>query len=257
MKNLMMMKIKNKKNNNKKYRISYPFSLKREYNSIIPFNLFQTWHSKVLPPLMGEAVNYLKNSSPRFQHHLYDDTDCRNSIQTYFDERVLRAYDTMIPGAYKADLWRYCILYVFGGIYLDIKYIPVKGFRLIHLTEQEHWVLDIGGNNIYNAVIVSLPKNPILLQAINKIVENVENRYYGGGCLDVTGPGLLSPFFTKEQKGNMDMNHALINDNCNFRVVNLHNTVVLRSYTGYLEECKRYQKVEHYNTLWRDRRIYK
>ena len=48
----------------------------------------------------------------------------------------------MVPGAYKADLWRYCILYIYGGIYIDIKLEPINGFRFRELLDKEYFVLD-------------------------------------------------------------------------------------------------------------------
>lgn len=30
------------------------------------------------------------------------------------------AYDALIPGAFKADLFRYCVLFIYGGVYADI-----------------------------------------------------------------------------------------------------------------------------------------
>ena len=32
----------------------------------------------------------------------------------------LNCYQELIPGAYKSDLARLCLIYVYGGIYLDI-----------------------------------------------------------------------------------------------------------------------------------------
>ena len=43
----------------KKLKISYP--LKANYNPIIPLNIYQTWHTKNLPPKMFESVNLIKN----------------------------------------------------------------------------------------------------------------------------------------------------------------------------------------------------
>ena len=82
---------------------------------------------------MAKYVELLKEQNPEFEHYLYDDDDCRNFISKHFDEEVVEAFDLLIPGAYKSDLWRYCILYVTGGIYLDIKYKPIYGFKLIEL----------------------------------------------------------------------------------------------------------------------------
>ena len=60
---------------------------------------------------------------------------------------------------------------------MDIKYRPLNNFRFITMTEKEHWVLDADKNGVYNALMVCKPKNEILLKAINKIVENVKNKY--------------------------------------------------------------------------------
>ena len=111
-------------------------------NSVIPLHIYQTWHSKKLPPKMRECVEKLKKDNPEFKHHLYDDSMCRKYIKQNYSKDVLDAFDKLVPGAYKADLWRYCILYKEGGIYLDIKFQCTKGFKLIKLTHKEHFVLD-------------------------------------------------------------------------------------------------------------------
>ena len=104
----------NKKNlNNKfsnsftlKYRLETKYPNKPVYNSVIPLKIFQTWHTKNLPPNMKTAVEIVKKINPRFEHHLFDDDDCREFIKNNFPEAVLQAYDGLIPGAYKADVCR-------------------------------------------------------------------------------------------------------------------------------------------------------
>lgn len=238
-------------------KIKIPYPLKTYYNSIIPLTIFQTWHTKTLPPLMYNAVNKIKMINPRFKYCLYDDNDCHEFIKNNFPEDVLYAYDTLIPGAYKADLWRYCILYKEGGIYVDIKYKPLNKFKFISLTEAEHWVLDMDGHGIYNALIVAKPENPILFAAIRQIVENVKNKFYGSNCLEPTGPHLLSKYFNNEQKNSFDMKHNVINSNFNNRFVYFNNYAILKSYNGYLEEHNHTKKVDHYGHLWNIRQIYR
>ena len=234
--------------------ISYP--KKSHYNNIIPLNIFQTWHTKQLPPMMLKNTEFIKQSNPAFNYMLFDDNDCREFIKNNFKVDVLNAFDTLIPGAYKADLWRYCVLYIIGGIYIDIKYIPINGFKFISLTEKEHWVLDIDKNGIYNALIVAKPGNNILLQAINKIVYNVKHRYYGNSCLEPTGPLLLAKLFSPEQKQAFDMKHAFY-ISMKYRFILLNNYYVFRSYNEYLDERDQNQKVPHYAILWNHRQIYK
>ena len=238
---------------NKKLKIAYP--LKTNYNIVIPTNIFQTWHTKFLPPLMIKSMSTIQQLNPRFKYFLYDDNDCREFIRTHFKHDVLWAYDSLIPGAYKADLWRYCILFIHGGIYLDIKYKPLNGFKFINLMEKEHLVADVNNVNIYNALMVCLPRNEILFKAIRQIVENVKNRYYGNGWLDPTGPALLSKFVSTSEEI-VDLKHQLINDDNNYKVIYFNNIPILKSYNGHIRERDKYSKKKHYATLWNEKSIY-
>ena len=151
-----MIKLTNVKNRlqiidkSKFYNRPYTF-FKPDYTPIIPLDIYQTWTTKDLPPKMRERVEILKRQNPRFTHHLYDDNDCREFIRTHFRPDVLAAYDSLIPGAYKADLWRLCVLFIHGGIYMDIKLICANGFKLIELTENDHFVKDRPVNSIFNS----------------------------------------------------------------------------------------------------------
>ena len=78
--------------------------------------------------------------NPEFNHYLYDDKMCREFIKQNFSDDVLYVFDKLKPGAYKADLWRYCILYINGGIYIDIKFKCNE--KLINFLDQEYYVKD-------------------------------------------------------------------------------------------------------------------
>ena len=204
---------------------------------------------------MFKTINLIKNLNPRFNYQLFDDDDCREFIKNNFDIAVLNAFNSLIPGAYKADLWRYCVLYINGGIYLDIKYRPLNNFRFITMTEKEHWVLDADKNGVYNALMVCKPGNEILLKAINKIIENVKNKYYGNSFLEPTGPLLLSSFFSTNEKNLFDMKHNEVFDS-NSKIIQYNNYIILKSYTNHINERIKYSKTKHYSELWNSRKIY-
>ena len=96
---------------------SHIFKLKENYNSVIPLHVYTCWHTKDLPPLMKQNYEKLISYNPKMKFHLYDENDCREFIKTNFKPDVLDAYDSLIPNAYKSDLWRYCILYKQSYIY--------------------------------------------------------------------------------------------------------------------------------------------
>ena len=232
--------------------------LKPSYNSVIPLKIFQTWHSKDLPPKMRENLESLKRQNPRFKHFLFDDNDCREFIKKHFDNEVLNAYDKLIPGAFKADLWRLCVLYIHGGIYMDIKLNCINGFKLIELTEKNHYVKDrIPPLSIYNALMASKKRNPILWKSIYKIVMNVSKRFYGSHPLEPTGPLMLGQVLLN--------NKALKNIDMKFHndgkfIIYKNRFVISTEYPEYRHEQQELYNNLHtkkYGQLWDERAIYR
>lgn len=239
------------------YKQPYKF-FKPYYNSIIPLKIYQTWYTKVLPPKMKECVEILKSQNPKFEHHLFDDNDCREFIKDNFNIAILNAYDNLIPGAYKADLWRLCVLYINGGIYMDIKLKCINGFKLIELTESEHYVKDRHPPlTIYNALMVSQKNNPFLWKAICKIVFNVQNRFYGEDSLHPTGPLMLGKIILNNKlKLNTDLKHYEKGGYLIYKNV----FVISTEYPEYNNErSNTYNKInkKRYDVMWKERNIYK
>ena len=239
-------------------KLNIHFPIKETYNSVIPLKLYTCWHTKELPPLMRANYQQLKASNPEFEHHLFDENDCREFIKNNFGKGVLNAYNSLIPCSYKSDLWRFCILYINGGIYMDIKYKCSNNFKLIELTEKEHFVRDRPVNMTYTALIAVKPQNKIMLNCINQIVQNVKTKYYGRTALCPTGPSLLGKYFSKEDFETMEIYFTdTTTDNFSKDYMVYKNTIVLTYYDEYRNEQKRYQKNKYYAELWNDRNIYK
>ena len=148
---------------------------------------------------------------------------------------------------------------------MDIKLSCVNGFKLIELTENEHFVLDRAGiiecfntpKPIYNALMVCNKNNPFLLLAINKIVENVKNKYYGFSCLYPTGPGMFSELLLNK---NLNVNIDLFHHEDNKYLVYKNRFVISIMYHEYHnEQSKLYKsiKTQRYPALWAEKNIYK
>jgi len=243
----------------KKYNeLNSPVFVKNTYNSVIPLNMYTCWHTKELPPLMQQNYIELVINNPEFKHFLYDENECREFIKDNFDENVLNAYNSLIPCSYKSDLWRFCVLYINGGIYLDIKYKCVNRFKFIALTENEYFVRDRPDNCVYTALIVTMPKNQIMLNCINKIVENVKNKYYGINALFPTGPGVLGLFFSKEERNTLELyfQETIVEGKINDSYIVYRGKIILNYYSKYREEQKLFQKNKRYDDLWSEKTIY-
>lgn len=229
---------------------------------------YTIWHTKNLPPLMEENFKLLQENNPEIEFQLYDEKEARLFIKNNFDSDVLDAYDRLAPSSYKSDLWRYCILYKKGGIYLDIKYNTINNFKLVELCKKEHFVYDHANNTdnkcfwnknefgLYTALIVSKSGNKILRQCIHKITENTENFYYGKNALYPTGPGLLGQSFFSNQFHISKIKEVVLFHHDDSNAIIYKNTKILDVYKHYRQEQSTYQNNLHYSVLWSQRCIY-
>lgn len=233
--------------------------------SEIPHIIYQTWSSKTLPPKMAACVARLKQANPGFEYRLYDDAECRAFIKYRFDSDVLEAYDTLTPGAFKADLWRYCILYDKGGVYVDIKFQCEPGFSFndilskgenFYVREYNHKGTGLYPHILYTGVIASKPKNPVFYKCIRQIVENCKNRYYGPEHTAPTGPylfaSMIDPPVIKEAE------YAYYEENGVGFIRHIDKkTVVLSHYPEYRAEQKAENHSPYWKEAWINREIYR
>ena len=136
----------------------------------IPKLIISTYYNKNKIPL--KVFENIKTYAPNYKYIVYDDNEIISFLKKYYPENVLQSFHELIRGAHKADLFRYCYLYIHGGIYLDIK------TKLIEPIEQTfnilnvnfYTVLSMHKPTIYQGIIASAPKNPIFLELIDHIV---------------------------------------------------------------------------------------
>jgi len=234
------------------------FFLKLE--NVIPLKIYTTWHTKDLPEKMQQNVNKLKEDNPEFEVCIYDENDCYKFIEDNFPKEVALAYNTLIPHSYKSDLWRYCILYINGGIYLDIKTKCINNFKLSLFTDKEYFVND--GNfintdgkkcqSINTGFLICKKNNEILLKTICAVVNNVSNRIYGPNCWYPTGPCILGYSYVMS---NGEKNYPLVIHHYGPKSdesYKYNNNKILVHYPEYRQE----QNTTYYNNLWNDKKIY-
>lgn len=164
----------------------------------IPRNIFQTWKTKDISDEFKSLIQTWKDNNPNYAYFLFDDNDCETFIKNKFEENVYKAYCRIIPGAFKADLWRYCVLYIYGGIYVDVDTICLNSIdNFINEDIEFMTPIDLnncpyyGTYNLFNCFIASVPRHPILMDCIKRIVNNVENNFVPFSNLDFSGPGIL------------------------------------------------------------------
>lgn len=137
---------------------------------VVPRRILQTWKSRDLTPAMEANVRRWIEMNPSFEHHFFDDASCVAFIGQHFGGRAVAAYDQLPPGAFRADLWRYCALYTLGGVYADVDMVCLRSLESA-IGPRDTFVVPHGSLNrrfLYNAFIASTPQHRLLGELIDR-----------------------------------------------------------------------------------------
>ena len=186
---------------------------------------------------------------------------CKNN----FNDMYLYYYDILYPGAFKADFFRYCYLYINGGFYFDNKSILLCSLDDI-INENDELILcqDNHKEGLYNAIMMSCPKNQLFFNLINKIIfkiknfnqiyqpkKNFNNYKKLNNILSLTGPNLLFEEFNilnLEYNKHILMKHEILGNYQNYKnlVVKFKNQLILyKNYNNF-----NINNPDHYSKLW-------
>lgn len=148
-----------------------------------------------LSPFLQYATGTVKAAFPDATHTVYTKDTLRQFIADNYSEQVLWAYDCLQPYSYKADLGRFCLLNKLGGWYMDIAVRMVNpvemGPRIEFLAFRDIQRFSYTSWACATTVLYSRPDNIALQTAIDLIVDNCREKYYGITPLCPTGPTLL------------------------------------------------------------------
>jgi hypothetical protein len=126
--------------------------------------------------------------NPHFEYRLYSSAD-RRAFMKSMGERYLKIYDSLLPAAYQADVFRYSALYRNGGCYMDAGSFTVRPLAEL-LSPQDEFVSseDSYGNGLNSAFFCAVKGSRVLEYTLQLIEEAVQRRDYGRNSLDITGP---------------------------------------------------------------------
>jgi mannosyltransferase OCH1-like enzyme len=197
----------------------------------IPNNVYQTFCCYNLPSEIINIVNHNKKLCSDYNFIFYDDNACQEFIKNNFSEHIFNAFMSIntIYGAMKADFFRYCILYIKGGVYLDIKSIITKPLHTI-IQPNDICILDIlrdeyepwrKNNPTYEQwILMFAPNHPYLLEVINTMVSYIHKKYEPTienipilntkqKIIHVTGPDMFSKCIRNYLKNNKPLHRNI------------------------------------------------
>jgi mannosyltransferase OCH1-like enzyme len=184
-------------------------------NQIIPKIIIQTSNEPIRKNIFHHnAIVTLIELNPEYEYKFFNDNECRIYIKDnlpefdfdiYMKMNILKAYDLIIPGAIKADFFRYFYLYVNGGCYFDCKMILKKNLSSI-INSDDKIILCRDDKSFHNGIILIEQKNELMLNCLKECIGNILNKNRGNNPHDVTGTDI----FYKHFKDSKDISLKLI-----------------------------------------------
>jgi len=158
------------------------------YTQIIPKIIWQTMQTNRVSAFMKSYTDTWINLNPEYEYRFHDENDRTDFLKTDFPD-YLNAYNKLKSGSSKADLWRYLIIYKYGGIYADIDCKCNSPLRK-WVNPEATFVTQLGINkDICQWLIISIPENPIFIKAAEKtlhqsVLNSKKISYYGFDYID-------------------------------------------------------------------------
>jgi Glycosyltransferase sugar-binding region containing DXD motif len=167
--------------------------------------IVQYWHAPPTPADVQEHVATFKRLNPDLRHRIFSESEASDFIAAHLTERELAAFQACAVPAMQADYFRYCALFVQGGIYSDVDYRCLNPLAtlaaesdagMLFRTEPE--------SHLTNAFFLfDESGHPFPRLALDVATQNIERRA-GERVNVVSGPWIFSILATLHDRGAMD-----------------------------------------------------
>jgi hypothetical protein len=204
----------------------------------IPKIIFQTMYTRYLPSNMRNAIRSWIINNPEYRYEFFDDRRIHRFIQTFQDGKYYDFYLRITHGRVRSVFWKYCILYAYGGVYVDIDTVCRKPLSVM-INSNCDFISGIDeSGEIPNWYLSSPAKHPILLLAIEKMVVSINcnnNSWLNFSRISILKQAIL------QYTGKSTINPGDFNvDNTNLTIYPLDfiDKLVKANYPGYQDDLQ-------------------
>lgn len=144
-------------------------------NRKIPKIVFQTSRSRCLTPKFEKFTAQWRFEG--WSYYFYDDDAIRRLLHEDFPEfphLKLITENCIDYGTIKADLFRYLVLWKFGGLYVDIDSVPSDKFTIDLIKPEDDSFFVVENINLLSQYFMAVsPRHPLIFYAIQRSLANL------------------------------------------------------------------------------------
>lgn len=196
---------------------------------MIPKIIWQTYKDSfdVLPQYMKDATQTWKDQNPEYEWKYMDDKQAEEFILTEFGEEWHNIFINAPVGVMRGDIWRYMIIYKYGGVYADLDTECWKPISSWMLEDKDMIVCPETSEHFCQWTFAATPNHPVIKSVLDKIKLEFINPDYSAQHFvhNLTGPAV----WTKGINSKLNINvknliddYLLINSSDNAKLYKFH-----------------------------------
>jgi mannosyltransferase OCH1-like enzyme len=152
-----------------------------------PMKLFQYWDSGAPPPDVAEGIESVRELNPEFSHQLFDRDSAAWFIRKHVGERERDAFETLALPAAQADYFRFCALWVKGGVWVDADMCCLKPLSSLLADAPGGYMSMLANLLEMDILFVPGAQSPFFRSCLELVTHHIEARL-DGTSWELTGP---------------------------------------------------------------------
>ncbi len=147
---------------------------------MIPKIIWQTYKHpyEELQPYMIEASGTWIHHNPDYEYRYMSDIDAAKFVKENFGQEWFDIFVNVPLGVMRGDIWRYMIIYKYGGVYTDLDTLCLKPISTWMKDEYDMIICPENDVHLCQWTFAAAPGHPVIKSVLDCIFEGFQNPDY-------------------------------------------------------------------------------
>jgi mannosyltransferase OCH1-like enzyme len=148
---------------------------------------------------MHNAINTWRDLNPDYEYRYMDDTQAAEFVLNEYGQEWYDLFVGLPVGVMRGDLWRYMVIYKYGGVYSDLDTECLKPISTWMQDDKEFIVCPETDHDFVQWTFAATAQHPILKSVLDLIKDRLLNPEYGSPHFvhNHTGPAIWTAGINK------------------------------------------------------------
>jgi mannosyltransferase OCH1-like enzyme len=176
---------------------------------------------------MIDAINTWKKLNPDFEYKYMDDIQAAEFVLNEYGQKWHDIFINLPVGVMRGDLWRYMVIYKYGGVYTDLDTECLNPINVWLNEDYDMIVCPETDIHFCQWTFAASAGNPILKSVLDTVKEKLLNPEYGSPHFvhTHTGPAIWTEGINKAlgfKTDNLINDYLLLNSSNNAKLYKFH-----------------------------------